>query len=185
MSDRAKVTSLEALESFRARLIVYRDKAGRVLDEVSDEVTRTRLWLETDQPAYWQGQLRRLTRELEQAQQELFSARISGLRDATINQQLAVQKIKRAIRDTEEKAKAVKLWQRNFDTHVEMPARQVEKARHFLGHDLNKALAYLNEIIKSIAGYAELTPGSASAAPPADASTPPADPPATPREATS
>ena len=37
-----------------------REKAGRVLDEVSDEVIRTRLWLENDRPAYWENQMRRL-----------------------------------------------------------------------------------------------------------------------------
>jgi two-component system NtrC family sensor kinase len=34
MPDRAHVASLEAIENFRAKLIIYRDKAGRVLDEV-------------------------------------------------------------------------------------------------------------------------------------------------------
>lgn len=167
MPDRAKITSLEALESFRARLIVYREKASRVLDEVSDEVTRTRLWLETDRPAYWQNHLRRLSRELEQAQQELFSARLSGLRDASVNQQVAVQKLRRAIRDGEDKAKLVKQWQRQYDTRIEMPARQAEKLRHFLEHDLSKAISFLNEAIKSIAAYAELTPGRTATAAPA------------------
>ena len=32
MPERAKVTSLEAIEDFRAKLIIYRAKAGRVLD---------------------------------------------------------------------------------------------------------------------------------------------------------
>lgn len=164
MPDRAKITSLEALESFRARLIVYREKASRVLDEVSDEVTRTRLWLETDRPVFWENHIRRLNRDLEQAQQELFSARLSGLRDASINQQVAVQKLRRAIRAAEDKTKTVKQWQRQYDTRVEMPARQAEKLRHFLEHDLNKAIAFLNEAIKSIAAYAELTPGSAKVA---------------------
>jgi len=158
MPERAKVTSLEAVEDFRARLIVFREKAGRVLDEMSDQVTRTRLWLETDRPAHWQGHIRRLTRQLEQAQQELFSARLSGLHDASINQQVAVQKLRRSIQDAERKAKTVKQWQRQFDSRVESPAKQVEKLRHFLGHDVNKALAYLNEVIKTIAAYSELHP---------------------------
>jgi hypothetical protein len=127
--ERAKVTSLEALEDFRAKLIVYRDKASRVLDEVSDDVTRTRVWLESERPAYWQNQIRRLNRDLETAQQELFSAQLSGLRDASYAQQAdAVGKIRRSIRDAEDKAKTVKQWQRQFDTRVESPARQVGKA---------------------------------------------------------
>ncbi|MGC3958728.1 MAG: hypothetical protein QM813_12550 [Verrucomicrobiota bacterium] len=122
MPERAKITSLEALESFRARLIVYREKASRVLDEVSDEVTRTRLWLETDRPTYWQNQIRRLSRELEQAQQELFSAQLSGLRDASINQQVAVQKLRRSIRAAEDKTKTIKQWQRQY-RHAHRNAR--------------------------------------------------------------
>lgn len=157
MSERAKVTSLEAIEDFRAKLIVYRDKASRVLDEVSDEVTRTRLWLENERPAYWQGQIRRLTRDLETAQQELFSAQLSGLRDSSYAQQAAVQRLRRSIRDAEDKAKTVKTWQRQYDTRVESPAKQVEKLRHFLGHDLARAVAYLNEAIKNIAAYSEIS----------------------------
>ena len=156
MPERAKVTSLEALEAFRAKLIVYRDKANRVVDEVSDTVTRTRLWLETDRPTHWQNQIRRLSRELEQAQQELFSARLSGLLDSSVNQQMAVQKLRRSIREAEDKSKTVKQWQRQYDTRVEMPARQAEKLRHFLDHDLSKAISFLNEAIKNIAAYTEL-----------------------------
>jgi hypothetical protein len=155
--DRAKITSLEALEDFRARLIVYREKASRVLDEVTDEVTRTRLWLENDRPAFWQNHIRRLGRDLEQAQQELFSAQLSGLRDASINQQVAVQRLRRSIRSAEDKTKIVKQWQRQYDTRVEMPARQAEKLRHFLEHDLSKAVVFLNEAIKNIAAYTELS----------------------------
>jgi len=162
MPEHAKVTSLEAIEDFRAKLILYRDKASRVVDEVSDDVTRTRVWLEGERPVYWQAQLRRLTRELEAAQQELFSAQLSGLRDSSFAQQAAVGKIRRSIRDAEAKAKTVQQWQRQFDQRVESPARQVEKLRHFLGHDLGMAIAWLNEIIRSLAAYTELAPSGAA-----------------------
>jgi hypothetical protein len=165
MPDRAKVTSLEAIEDFRARLIIYRDKAGRVLDEVSDGVIRTRLWLETDRPAHWEGQIRRLTRELEQRQQELFSAQLSGLGEASYMQRAAVQKARRAIRAAEEKMHAVKNWHRQFDHKVEPAARQVEKLRHSLGHELGRAVAWINEVTRTLGAYAELSP-AAPASPP-------------------
>jgi hypothetical protein len=165
MPERAKVTSLEAIEDFRAKLIVYRDKAARVLDEVSDEVTRARLWLETDRPVYWQNQIKQKTRELEEAQQELFSAQLSGLRDASYAQQAAVQKCRRAIRDAEDRVKLVKQWQRQFDQRVESPARQVEKLRHTLSNDLGQAVFWLNEATKTLTDYAELSPGGSPAAP--------------------
>src|SRR5882672_10918645 len=103
MPERAKVTSLEAVEAFRARLIIYRDKAGRVLDEVSEEVSRTRSWLQNDRITFWEGQIRRRQKELEMRQQELFSAQLSGMRDASFVQQQAVQRARRAIGEAEGK----------------------------------------------------------------------------------
>jgi hypothetical protein len=167
MPERARVTSLEAIEDFRAKLILYRDKAARVLDEAGDRVTRTRLWLETERPAFWQNQIRRLNHELEQRQQELFSAQLSGLRDASHAQQAAVQKARRAIRDAEERLRSVQLWRRQFDHRVEPPARQAEKLRHTLGHDLGRAVAWLNEATKTLHAYAGVAPPSAAPAAPA------------------
>ncbi len=158
MPERARVTSLEAIENFRARLIIYRDKAGRVLDEVNDDVVRTRLWLQNDRRMYWQAQIERRTRQLEQRQQELFSAQLSGLREASYVQQLAVQKARRAVRDAEAHLQTVKEWNRQFDHRVEPLARHVEKLRHILGTDLGHAVAWLNEATKTLADYAELAP---------------------------
>ena len=164
MPERARVTSLEALEDFRAKLILYREKAGRVLDEVSDEVIRTRVWLESDRQTHWQNDIRRLTRELEQRQQELFSAELSGLLEASATQRGAVQKARRAILGAEEKLKLVRQWQRQFDHRVEPPARQVEKLRHNLSHDLGLAVAWLNEMTKTLGAYLELSPATAPSA---------------------
>jgi hypothetical protein len=164
MPDRARITSLEAIESFRAKLIVYRDKASRVLDEANDEVVRTRLWLDQDRAAYWQSQIRRLARELEQREQELFSARLSALSDSSHSQQAAVAKAKQAMRDAEAKRLAVRQWQRQFDHRVEPLARQVEKLRHTVGHDLALAVARLSELIRTVSAYAEHSPPSPSSA---------------------
>ena len=83
MATRAKVTSVEALESFRTNLIVYLSKARPTLDEVSDEVIRTRVWLESDRRVHWEGQVRRLRQKLQDAQQAVFSAELSSLREVS------------------------------------------------------------------------------------------------------
>ena len=169
MPDRARVTSLEAIESFRAKLIIYRDKAGRVLDEVSDEVIRTRLWLENDRIAYWQNQIRTRHRELEQRQQELFAAQLSGLLEASQVQQAAVQKARQALREAEGRLQLVKQWNRQFDQRVEPLGRQVEKLRHNLGNDLGHAVAWLNELLKTLSEYTELSAKPGLAPPPSTA----------------
>jgi hypothetical protein len=166
MPDRARVTSLEAIEAFRAKLIIYRDKAGRVLDEVSDEVVRTRLWLQSDRVTHWQNQIRARHRELEQRQQELFAAQLSGLLEASQVQQAAVQKARQSLRDAEARLQVVKQWNRQFDQRVEPLGRQVEKLQHTLGVDLGKAVAWLNELLKTLGEYTELSAKSAPVPPP-------------------
>jgi len=166
MPERARVTSLEAIESFRAKLIIYRDKAGRVLDGVSDEVIRTRLWLQSDRVAHWQNQIRARHRELEQRQQELFTAQLSGLLEASQVQQAAVQKARHALRDAEARLQLVKQWNRQFDQRVEPLGRQVEKLRHTLGTDLGRAVTWLNELLKTLSEYTELSAKAAPAPPP-------------------
>jgi hypothetical protein len=176
MAERARVTSLEAVETFRAKLVIYRDRSRRVLDEVTDEVTRTRLWLQNDRMANCQLQIDRARRELQRRQQELFSAQISGLSEASQLHQSAVQNARRALRDAEEKLKIVRQWNRMFDQRVEPTARQLEKLRHILGNDLGLALAWLSEMIKTISAYAEISHTPAAApkpAPPEDESTAP------------
>ena len=54
----------------------------------------------------------------------------------------------------------VRQWQRQFDQRVEVPARQVEKLRHNLSHDLGSAVNWLNEMTQTLAAYAELSLGS-------------------------
>ena len=49
MGEQVKVTSLDALEAFRARLIVFITKAKRSVDMATDEVRRARQWLERRQ----------------------------------------------------------------------------------------------------------------------------------------
>jgi hypothetical protein len=161
MPDRAQVTSLEAIEAFRSRLIVYREKAGRVLDDVSGDVMRTRLWLQTDRVTFWEGQIRRRGKDLEMRQQELFSAQLSGMRDASFVQQQAVQRARREVQAAHDKLHLVKQWSRQYDQRVEPPAKQVEKLRHNLVHDLGLAVAFITEATKTLADYAEITPGGA------------------------
>lgn len=169
MPERAKVTSLEAIEAFRSRLIVYRDKAGRVLDEVAEEVLRTRVWLQSDRITFWEGQIRRKHKELEMKQQELFSAQLSGMRDASFVQQQAVQKARRGLQEAEDKLRIVKQWNRQYDQRVEPAGKQVEKLRHNLTHDLSQGVAYLDQVIKTLAEYSEI---SVSGKAPAPAPTP-------------
>ncbi len=161
MPQTAKVTSIEAIDAFKASLIVYLAKAGCVLDDVSDEVVRTRIWLQSDRQLHWKNQIRQRTRELAQAEQELLTARLSGMPEAVKARQMTVNKTRLALRAAEERLARVKQWIRQFETQVESRAKVVTHLRHSLAHDMGKAVAFLEGAATSLAAYAEMAPPTA------------------------
>jgi hypothetical protein len=158
MASQAKVTSLDALESFRADLIIFLTTAHRSLDEVSDEVRRMRLWLQNDQRLHWEGQVRRRTKLLNEAKQELLSARMSGLHHTIATREMAVLKVKRALTEAEDKLRAVKIWNRDYDSSAEPLTKRLQGLRHFLDYDMPKAIAYLLHAQRTLEGYTEAPP---------------------------
>jgi hypothetical protein len=166
MPDRAHVTSVDALEAFRSSLIVYLGKARSTLEEVSSDVQRMRSWLENDQRMYWEGELRRRSRDLQEAQQALFSSRISKLREASAAEQMAVQRAKRALDEADAKLRAVKQWNRVFENRTSPLVKQMEKLHTVLAHDMVQAVAFLAQAISTLEAYADVVPPPATGASP-------------------
>ena len=156
MVEKAHLSSVEALDSFKNRLILYLEKATNVLDEVSSEVRGTLAWLEDQQKPYWVQQGKRRMRALEEAQHEIFGARLSQFRESNDAQQMAVHRAKRALRDAEEKLRRVKFWCRRYQSDVEPLGREVEKLRTVLVQDLKKGASHLERILRTLDGYAAL-----------------------------
>src|SRR5437667_78408 len=158
MPQSAHVTSVDALEAFRSSLIVYMSKARPTLEEISAEVMRTRLWLQTDQRTHWESQTRRRAKELEQAQAALFSARLSNLREESAAEQMAFHRAKRSLDEAQAKLRTLKNWNREFDNRVDPLVKQTEKLHTVLTNDMVKAVAYLTEAIKTLTDYSEIGP---------------------------
>src|SRR4051812_2935143 len=99
----AHVSSVDAIDLFRAALLVYVSKAKPVLEDACDEVSRMRQWLQTTQRIHCENEVRKRTRALENAQQALLSANIANLRAEGMAEKAAVTKAKRALAEAEEK----------------------------------------------------------------------------------
>ena len=155
MATHAKVTSIDALEAFRASLIVFLNKAHSALDQAGDDIRRTRSWIQHDQRTHWENEARRRALALAQAEQELLSARMTKALDNLSAQQLAVHKARRALDEAQEKVRKVKLWTRDFDGTVEPMAKGLNSLRGYLDHDLPRGIAYLAEAQKIMESYTE------------------------------
>jgi hypothetical protein len=163
MPEQARVTSLEALQAFRSNLIVYLSQARPLLEEVSAGVLRTHLWLENEQRTHWENQMRRRLKELQQAQQALFSAKLGSLSHEMSAEQLSVHRAKRSLEESETKLKIVKKWDREYDGRAQPLVKQMEKLHTVLSMDMVQAVAYLTQAINTLAAYAEVkAPGTVS-----------------------
>ena len=162
MGEQAKVTSLDALETIRASLIIFANRAHRSLDEVGDEVRRTRMWVENDQRLHWESEIRKRRRILDQAVQELLSAKLSNLRDNISAQENAVRKAKAAMAEAEDKLRRVKQWNRDFEHATGPLTKRLEGLRQFLVHDLPKGMAFLVQAQKTLEAYSESPPPAAA-----------------------
>jgi len=165
MAQRANVTSVEALKAFRSALLVYLSKARPALEEAGSEVQRLRIWLQNDQRNFWTGHLRRATRQLEEAESALFSARLSKVQEVSAAQQAAVQKARRAMAEAEEKLRRLKQWDREYENQTQPLLKRQEKLSNLLAVDVPNAVAHLSEVIDTLEKYASIiAPGEGSVA---------------------
>ena len=157
MAEQAKITSLEALEYFRQRLIVFQSKAQQVLDEVRDEIKRTRNWLQLEQPRYWETEFRKRRIKLEHAESELMTARFSEFVDSPVTRQMAVRKAKEALAEAEMKLRKLKMWNSEFEGQVTPYLMKLERIRTWLTEDLIKANSFLHRAQTTLEDYADAT----------------------------
>ena len=158
MSTQARVTSLDALELFRSNLILFLNKSRRAVDDVGDEVRRTRVWLQTDRRMYWENEIRRRSKLLDQAKQELMTSRLTGHQEALLVRQSMVHKAERSLREAEEKLRQVKQWNRDFDGQADPALKRLDSLRQYLDLDMPKAIAYLANVQKTLEAYTEDAP---------------------------
>ena len=126
-----------------------------MLDEVSEEVTSTRIWLQTEQKMKLAHEMKRRERELEMLEQEMFTARLSDLAQKKTGLQMVINKKRRESRDLEGKARAVSGWLRNFDSTVETEARKADKLRQQIDIEMARAVTFLTESVRQLKAYSE------------------------------
>ena len=161
MAGKAQITSVEAIEAFRANLIVYLNHARPALDEIGNEMSRTRLWLQNDHRTFWEQELRMRNRKLEEAKQELFNATMSSIQTGTAAfLQMTMQRAQRAVQEAEAKLKMLKRWDNELDNRAAPLMKQTEQLQGFLATEMARAVAYLDQVLRALDAYQNVAPAS-------------------------
>ena len=167
MSNQARISSIDALESFRAELLRYIDKARVALDDMTGEARRTQTWLDVDRTQHWSGQIKKLTKLLHQAEEELYSANLTNPKASNTLQKMAVAKVRQKLDVAEAKMRVIKHWRQIYDNRTSPLLRQLEPMFFRIGQQLPKAVHSLGESIKALQAYAEAGPQAQRQAAPA------------------
>jgi hypothetical protein len=138
------------------------------------------MWVQMEQRTFWEREIRKRQQKLDAAEQELLSAKLSGLRDNVRAQEEAVRKARAAVKHGEEKHRNVRRWTRDYDHTIEPLARKLEGFRAILDTDLPKALSFLLQAQRTLESYADIAaprskPGPQPAAPPREEDMPTAE----------
>lgn len=154
MSGQARVSSIDALESFRADIVQYISKVRPAIDDTAGEVRRIRTWLDTDRLQHWNAQHKKRAKLLEQAEQELYSANLISPHAANALQKMAVAKAKRHLAEAEEKIRVIQQWRKRFDQLANPLLRDLDPLSHVVAQILPKGVVALGESIKALQDYA-------------------------------
>jgi uncharacterized pyridoxal phosphate-containing UPF0001 family protein len=163
MAERAQVSSVEAVESFRADLIVFQSRARVVLEEACDEVLRAKTWVQIDRRRYWIAEARRRGGKLEKARADLSSARLSQFNESTTLPMMMVQRAERADREAKAKIAILKKWDRELENRTDPLLKQVTQLQWFMARDMGQAVAYLAKVVRTLEAYADVAqPGTST-----------------------
>jgi hypothetical protein len=172
MAESAQITSVEAIESFRSKLIEFISQMRPALGEVGSEVLRTRVWLQDEHRRHWENELRLRSRRLEEAKQELFNATMAQLNDAAALHRMTMQRMQRAVQEAEAKLLVLKKWSRELENRTAPLMKQVDQLYGFLAVDMVRGVAHLDEILKALEAYrnVNITPAATGPLPDGGAS---------------
>src|SRR3954468_13831670 len=96
MTRYARVDSLDSLQAFKVALVKFAENSMVALADAESEVSRTMMWLELEQTAHWQGQIRKRKLLVERCQEALRNKKIFkdslGRQQSTIDEEKALRR---------------------------------------------------------------------------------------------
>ena len=192
MSRYARVDSLDSLQAFKVALVKFAEASMVALSDAESEISRTMMWLENEQTAHWQNQIRKRAQVVERCREALRSKKIFkdafGRQQSTIDEEKALRRAILAFEEAEQKLantrKAINVMRREQQNYK----GGVQRFHTCVESDVPAAIAQLSNMLNSLREYVAAAPAAAvSTAPSGDvdassmARSAPADPAMTPQ----
>lgn len=162
MNRAAKVTSIDAIRSFKLAVQGFEDDVRDALTNLMLEVRRAVDWFEQDRKRYWPDQVRRRWEEVNQARINLERCRLQKYGDKTpacYEEKEALEKAKRRLRVAQNKVEAVRRWSRTVKHEADEFQGRMGQMNWCLDSDVPQVVAALERILTALEKYASVAGG--------------------------
>lgn len=168
MGERARVTSVEALGAFRPALVKFTEEASAALMTAEAGAQRAVQWLRSDRVPHWTREVRRRQELVVRARGSLESKRPLHPDESAslVEQQIALDKAKRALADAERKLAESRRWTGVLERALEEYRGSVQGLGWFIRADLEKAQGALERMAAALEAYLALGGPASDAAGP-------------------
>jgi exonuclease VII large subunit len=156
MSSSAQVRSTDAIEALQASMARFQQRVQAALDALDGELRRSADWVEHDRPSHWRNATHQAEDDVHQAKLDLercLLMSLAGERPACREQKAALRDAKLRLTYCREKLDAVKQWQRSFRHEQFEYDGRIGQLRRALEHDVPRARALLNKIVRRLEEY--------------------------------
>ena len=164
MSGQAHVRSVDDIARFRAALLTFISGARAAVEECSVEAGRQQSWLEQDRRRFWEAELTRRQRRLDEAKEAAFTDALASQRGPGGWHQMQVRRARQAVDEATAKLEQVRKWSRAFQNTSLPLIKQVERLQTVLTVDMVKAVSVLDRTLVALEGYSGKFVSTATAA---------------------
>ena len=158
MSDKvAKVEDLDAIKSLKRAIWKFAEAANVALGDAEGEMNRAVMWLEGEQRAYWEGQVRKRHDLVERAREAVRMKKIfkdsTGRQQSAIDEEKALKVAQKRLEEAEQKVVAVKKHTAKLRKEILLYKGHVQRFATAVQNDLPMASAQLDGLLDRLQKY--------------------------------
>jgi hypothetical protein len=160
MSGQARVESIEPLKALRRTLFKFAESANTAISDAESELTRTLMWIQTEQTSYWTMQIRKRTELVSRCAEAVRMKQLfkdsTGRTSSAIDEVKALDAAKRSLVVAHEKLAACKSWSRKMEKEIQNYRGTVQRFATTVQSDLPVVAAKLENAIIQLEQYVAL-----------------------------
>lgn len=157
MADGARVQDTAAIRIFRAAVIKFIEASNAALIDAEGELTKRVSWLEGEQSAFWQGQIKKLTEVIGQLKEQIRMKKLfkdsSGRTPSAFDEEKKLRFAQQKFEIAEQKLANCRRWAKQLQREHLNYRGGVQRLSTMLQSDLINGVATLDKALAQLEAY--------------------------------